>query len=50
MITLPRTLRALAALLVAAGAQAHTAGEEMSKAANAFLGSLKAEQKAKATF
>ena len=50
LITLPRTLRALAALLVAAGAQAHTAGEEMSKAANAFLGSLKAEQKAKATF
>jgi len=50
MATLPPTLRALAALLVAAGAQAHTAGEEMSKAANAFLGSLKAEQKTKATF
>ncbi|MEY3958208.1 MAG: hypothetical protein RJA37_811 [Verrucomicrobiota bacterium] len=50
MTTLPRTLRALAALLVAASAQAHTAGEEMSKAANAFLGSLKPEQKAKAAF
>jgi hypothetical protein len=51
MTTLPRTLRVLIALLAAAASsQAHTAGEEMSKAANAFLGSLKPEQKAKATF
>jgi len=51
MRSLHRTLATLALLALALpAALAHTAGEEMSKAANAFLGSLTEAQRAKATF
>jgi hypothetical protein len=51
MRSLTRLLSVLALLLAAIPAAfGHTAGEEMSSAASAFLGSLNAEQKAKATF
>lgn len=51
MRLLPRILSVLAALaLTVPAAFGHSAGEEMSSAAAAFLGSLKADQKAKATF
>ena len=43
-------LVALGLLAAAVPAFGHTAGEELSSAASAFLGSLNAEQKAKATF
>jgi len=51
MRLLPRLLSVLAALaLTVSVAFGHGAGEEMSKAANAFLGSLDDAQRAKATF
>ena len=50
MHSLTRLLCALGLLAAAVPAFAHTAGEELSSAASAFLGSLNAEQKAKATF
>ena len=51
MRSLPRLLSVLALLAAAIPAAfGHTAGEEMSSATSAFLGSLNAEQKAKATF
>jgi hypothetical protein len=51
MRSLTRLLSALCLLALAVpSAFGHGAGEEMAKSANAFLGSLTAEQKAKATF
>ncbi|MFN5655009.1 MAG: DUF3500 domain-containing protein, partial [Verrucomicrobiota bacterium] len=50
MRSLTRLLSVLGLLAAAVPAFAHTAGEELSSAASAFLGSLNAEQKAKATF
>jgi len=50
MRSLTRLLCALGLLAAAVPAFGHTAGEELSSAASAFLGSLNTEQKAKATF
>ncbi len=50
MRSLTRLLCALSLLAAAVPAFGHTAGEELSSAASAFLGSLNADQKAKATF
>ena len=51
MRSLTRLLSVLALLAAAIPAAfGHTAGEEMAKSANAFLGSLNEAQRAKATF
>jgi len=51
MRSLPLTLATLCLLALALpSALAHTAGEELASSAQAFLGSLSAEQKAQATF